>query len=681
MRAGKQRPFEREQRKPSLRLGSIDIVVRRAERVQTATEFVAHAAILPSFGSLPPMTEVARVVGSKGRRVLLIAAAAVLGIAGLLVLASVAEHAYYSGSVLPGVHLAGLDLGGDGNATAARDDRPAEPAPRRRGDPRDAGSQSFVADPGLIGFTVDADATMQAVQRAGRHSNLFGAVTDTVLRRFRPDDVPLVVRYDQDRFAGLLDGWTNALQKGLVEGGLRVTGTAVTAVEPRTGVGLQRDRAEQALRRMLAGGTRYDITLPVGTVYPRIGTEAVAAALARARTILTGDYLVAAGTKRVTLKPAQIAPTLGSSINHHSLELTIDSEKLRFVLGPAFGTVEQPAVDATWDIGNTNAVTVVPSRDGRRVDLDAVGHTILRGTRAITATVTTEHPAHDTAWAQKLGITRQVSTFTTNYLAGQPRVHNIHLAADTLDNTVVTPGQTFSLNAKLGQRTPQKGYVQAPIETEDGFGQDYGGGISQLTTTLFNAVFFGGYVDVDHSPHHYYVSRYPLGREATIVWPYVDLKFRNDTKHGVLIRTSYSDTSITVTFYGNTDGRVATETNRKILHVEPITDRLVPCPAVKPADDPDNACAKLLPGEHDTTAGGETGYDVQFDRLILQPGKPPVQTRYRAHYPMLQNTVLVGAAGGTAAPATPTTTPPPATTAPRTTTTRKAGPTSTAPRP
>ncbi len=105
-------------------------------------------------------------------------------------------------------------------------------------------------------------------------------------------------------------------------------------------------------------------------------------------------------------------------------------------------------------------------------------------------------------------------------------------------------------------------------------------------------MFFGGYVDVDHSPHHYYISRYPLGREATIVLPYVDLKFRNDTKHGVLIHANYSATSVTVTFYGNTDGRVATEANRKILHTEPITDRLVPCPAKKPTDDPNNACAR-----------------------------------------------------------------------------------------
>jgi vancomycin resistance protein YoaR len=585
---------------------------------------------------------------------MLITIAVVVGLGVLIVVAasvaSVVEHHYYSDSVLPGVRMNGTQMGGKSDAEIRASIEQLKKQLDNETIRAHAGPESFVADPSLIGFSVDADATIRAIEDAGREGNPMNMVGGTVLRRFRSDDIRLVVHYDEARFEGLLDGWTNALQKGLVEGNLRFQGTTVVAVEPHSGVGLLRDEAERSLRDMLAGTTRTDLDLPIGTVTPQIGREAVNAALTRARTLLTGTFVVVARTSRVSLTPAQIAPTLGTATNRHSLDLTVDPEKLRFVLGPAFGAVEVPPLDATWNISNANAVTVVPSRDGRQLDLAAVGSAILQNARSITATITVEHPVHDTAWANALDITHQVSSFTTHYLSGEPRVHNIHLAADTLNNTVVAPGQTFSLNAKLGQRTPAKGYVEAPIEVEDGFGQDYGGGISQLTTTLFNAVFFGGYVDVDHSPHHYYVSRYPLGREATIVWPYVDLKFRNDSKHGVLIRTSYSNTAITVTFYGNTDGRVATETNRKILHTEPITDRLIPCPVSKPTDDPNNSCPKLLAGEHDTIASGETGYDVEFDRLITQPGKPPVQTHYRVHYPMLPNTVLVG--NGVAAPTT-----------------------------
>jgi hypothetical protein len=216
----------------------------------------------------------------------------------------------------------------------------------------------------------------------------------------------------------------------------------------------------------------------------------------------------------------------------------------------------------------------------------------------------------------------------------------------------MTSDSIASLNNALGPRTPEKGYVKAPIILEDGFGEDFGGGISQLTTTLYNAVFFGGYVDVDHSPHHYYISRYPMGREATVNFPSIDLKFRDDTSHGVLIRTYYSDTSITVTLYGNNDGRTVREENRREFNPVPITDQLITCPA-KPEIDPTNICGSLSALERSTLATGEPGWDVEFDRVIDQPGKPERRHHYRVHYPMLKNKILVGTTPATST--TPTT--------------------------
>jgi vancomycin resistance protein YoaR len=626
------------------------------------------------------MAKAAPLVGARSRRVLLLVGCSVIGVAALIALASVAEHMWYSGSVLPGVSLDGAHVGGrkDADVRAAIEQLSAKllrtPIRAR------AGAQTFVVDPSLIGFTIDVDATIRQARTAGRDENLLQMVGDTVLRRFRPEVVRLVVHYDDARFEGLLDGWENAVRNGLVEGTLRFQDTKVIAVAPRAGRGLLRAEAEERMQNLLSSGTRSDLVLPIGDVLPNVSQAEVDAAAARARAVLSGTYVVVAGASRVTLTAKEIAPTLGTRVVGHDLELTIAADKLRFVLASTFAAVQQPPVDASFDISSTNRVTVVPSRDGFQLDTNAIGTAILKGTRTITARIRREHPAHDTKWAQSLGITQQVSSFTTYYTAGQPRVHNIHLAADVLNNTVVEPGQTFSLNDKLGPRTPEKGYVQAPIILEDGFGEDYGGGISQLTTTLFNAVFFGGYVDVDHSPHHYYISRYPMGREATIVYPYVDLKFRNDTKHGVLIRATYGATSVTVTFYGDTDGRRATEANRTILHTEPITDKLVTCPVKKPTDDPDNACAKLTAFEREVSATGETGYDVEFDRVIEQPGKPTVRQHYRVHYPMLQNTVLVGTAPPTTT-TTSTTKPKTTTTRPKTTTTKPPAPktTTTAP--
>jgi vancomycin resistance protein YoaR len=159
-------------------------------------------------------------------------------------------------------------------------------------------------------------------------------------------------------------------------------------------------------------------------------------------------------------------------------------------------------------------------------------------------------PRRDEQAARALGISEPVGTFTTNHAAGQPRVSNIHLIADLIRGQVIEPGQTFSVNDFVGPRTRAKGFLEAPIiDGEGNFSDDVGGGISQFVTTMFNAAFFAGLDIPTYGMHGLYIDRYPYGREATISYPSLDLKVRNNTPHGVLIWTSYTDTSITVTLY------------------------------------------------------------------------------------------------------------------------------------
>src|SRR5262249_40291540 len=147
----------------------------------------------------------------------------------------------------------------------------------------------------------------------------------------------------------------------------------------------------------------------------------------------------------VTLTPQQLAGTLGTRVANHALDLTIDPQKLRLALGARIAPFTHAALPATFRITEQNTPQVVPPRDGTTIDFDAIAAAILAGQRSITARVHRVHPVHDTAWARKLGIVRQVSSFTTMHPAGQPRVHNIHVAADTLNNTIVEPGKVFSL--------------------------------------------------------------------------------------------------------------------------------------------------------------------------------------------------------------------------------------------
>jgi vancomycin resistance protein YoaR len=158
---------------------------------------------------------------------------------------------------------------------------------------------------------------------------------------------------------------------------------------------------------------------------------------------------------------------------------------------------------------------------------------------------------------------KEVSTFTTYHPSGQRRVINIQNLADEIDDSVVLPGETFSVNDTAGKRTLAEGYVRAGaiiggVVTCCDNPVNIGGGTSQFATTFYNAVFFSCYEDVFHQPHSLYFSRYPYVREATLGFPAPDVKFLNDSDTAVYIDTSHTSGSITVTFYGDNGGRTCT---------------------------------------------------------------------------------------------------------------------------
>jgi vancomycin resistance protein YoaR len=164
-------------------------------------------------------------------------------------------------------------------------------------------------------------------------------------------------------------------------------------------------------------------------------------------------------------------------------------------------------------------------------------------------------PAFTTADAKALKITERVSTFTTNFPYAEYRNVNLPRAAELIDGTVLRPGETFSLNDTVGERTVENGFTEGYIVSDGIFRKDLGGGVSQIATTTFNAMYFAGLKDVEHKPHSVYIDRYPEGREATVAWPTVDLRFTNTTPYGVLIKakvrksTPSSEGAATVSMY------------------------------------------------------------------------------------------------------------------------------------
>ena len=223
-------------------------------------------------------------------------------------------------------------------------------------------------------------------------------------------------------------------------------------------------------------------------------------------------------------------------------------------------------------------------------------------------------PELTTQAMKDLGIVEQVSTFTTQFPYNPPRTTNIRIAAGTLDGILVRPGETFSLNGALGQRTPEKGYQQAPVINGGRLTRDYGGGVSQVSTTLFNAVFFAGLNSLSHKAHSFYIPRYPEGREATVDYPSVDQTFRNDSGHGILIKTAVSGSELTVSFYGT-----------KVWDIEAVKSARTNIKQPRTIHDTDGSCVAQSPTPASTSPspGSSSGTACRSGPRSSSPGTSP----------------------------------------------------------
>ena len=205
-------------------------------------------------------------------------------------------------------------------------------------------------------------------------------------------------------------------------------------------------------------------------------------------------------------------------------------------------------------------------------------------------------PSLTTEQAQALGIKQVIGEFTTGGFATASGV-NIRVVAEKVNGGIVQPRATFGLNEYTGTRGVDQGYVPAGIIREGALSTAVGGGISQFAATLYNAAYFAGMGDVTHTPHSFYIGRYPAGREATVFDGEIELAFSNDYDTGVLIHTIWTDSDITVRLWGT-----------KHVEVESISgdrfDFTSPQVVVKPY------------GQSCTPSGGTQGFSIVNTRVI-----------------------------------------------------------------
>ena len=542
--------------------------------------------------------------------------------------------------------------------------------------------------PGDAGLEIDERAVVTEAMAVGREGNFANQFLHWLGHIFTTEEITLRGRVSETALSQVFDTWdSQVIARPLIPGSIELVDEELVPHYPETGIGVDREPALDVVTESFLAAEPATAEIPVTILVPELDDEDVNAALAEAQQMLSGPItLVYEGNQTVLETEALKSAFVSETMTNSPIEIvnSFDPAVVDGLITPIRSQFEAEPVNAEFVINDDNTVTVKPGANGTRIDevetAARLYHASLSPTRtAVLPIVEGAEPEFTTEYLESLNVKHLVSQFTTYHDCCEDRVTNIHLIAEAVDGTLVLPGETFSLNGHVGERTAEKGYLPAGSIVAGEIVDTLGGGTSQFTTTMYNAVFWGGYEDVEHQPHSYYFSRYPEGIEATLFWRSIDLKFRNNREHAILIDTRYTDTSITVRFFGFNDGRtlvgeqrggetrvrVASEGGPVALHVKgDVSERHN---VTEPGDTQYRANPELGVDEQDRVQSPAEGWTVSVTRTILRGGTETVEeqrwvVRYRPQVEIIEVHPCKVPGTSVACPTTTTTTIPTTTT-------------------
>ena len=529
-----------------------------------------------------------------------------------------------------GVRVRGIPVDGMSPSELARKLGVAARIAQERPIVMEVAEREWSRTPSELGITLDVGETVNRALAAGRRGPL-----EWFQHTFGMKEVNIAwaISVDIERIDIVIAALAKDVDLQAANGEVTLHGSEVVARAPTLGVQLRQVEAKRQLIAASAKAIRV-IDLPVETSRPDIGHDQVERVQAEAKELLAADFTFKLpGSEETVVLPRQgLAAALGTRVEaavdgtQPELRLHIDPEALERELAGIAPSLVAPAKDASFKVSGAK-VRVVPSSNGRTVDAVAAADAILAAPRSeapgpIQLFSVEKPPALSTQQAEDLGIKERVSSFSTTFDArNAPRVKNIDLMAEAIDGTLIVPGETFSLNGTTGPRTPDRGYQEAQIIVDGELVPGIGGGVCQVATTLFNAASKAGLDIRERSNHSLYISKYPLGLDATVNYGYQDLKFRNDTPYGILVKAAVTTRGIAVSIYSSSTGRVVETSSSDRRNPKP--------PPVKYIDDP-----TLPQGQEVVVEEGDPGFDITVTRKVTQGGETihsdEFISRYRA---------------------------------------------------
>ena len=503
------------------------------------------------------------------------------GLFTIVALAGALAYQYhYAGRVYEGVQVAGIPLGGMTleESTAAISDG-LTPYPGDTITLHD-GERSWTLTPADLGVSVDVGRTAAAAFAVGRRgeqssSGLGGLLADLAAqlaslqfgRRVAP-----VIRYDENQVLQVLQRIAREVDVPPKEGGLTIDGLEVRGTEGYSGRRLDVETTRAALVDLVRAGKGGSLELPIEERPPSVAS--VEAAVSEATALLSRPLMVVTegldgsqrfAADRVTLSNWLTFSPVRSESGDIELGVQLDRDQVVTFLEGIAQNLDRPARDATLDFDPATGQVVVltPSQAGQKLEIEPAADAIVAALmgesasggaevqREIMLPVTPLEPKVDSNKIAEMGIVELVSQGTTRFKGSSTeRVHNIVTGAEKFRGVVIPPGEEFSFNEHVGEITAANGFMEGLIIGAERTAVGVGGGICQVSTTVFRAAFNGGFPITERYAHGYVVSWYgEPGLDATIFSPTVDFRFRNDTGHFLLVKPEVDTEAGEITFY------------------------------------------------------------------------------------------------------------------------------------
>ncbi len=559
------------------------------------------------------------------RLAIAVAVASALALAAASVV--VTRAVVYRSSVLPGVSVADIQLGGldrtDARARVASivGSRLAEPVTVK------AGAESFTMRASDL-FVLDAAATEERAYAAARDS-FWSQALALALPLPLERDVDPVLTLRADGRATLVERLAR-IRRDPVAARVELAGLEPVVHPARLGSTVEESVVADLIRAAALAG-RESVTVGLVAQRPGVMTGEAERAAAEAEALLSAPIEITFRGETVgALEPSELAKAVRFAQRADGYGVVLADEPLTAALAPlVLGDVRDP-VDASFRVKGKR-VRVVPARPGTQVAVRKAAGAILAvatmdgGSRAAAIGLTKRQAVLTTREARALGIRHRISTFTTEMgPSSSNRIWNVQLLGRYLDGTILKPGQKFSFNKVMGPRTPERGFREGMMIFGGVLIPSIGGGVCQTATTIFNAAFEAGLPISKRKNHSFYISHYPTGRDAAVSWGGPDLVFKNDLDHAILIKASGTTATFTVSFYGTRQGRRVVSTTSEPTNYT--------SPQLQYAIDPSAPAGSVR-----TTGGGGSGFDVTVYRTVYERGsvlrKDKFFTRYTPENP------------------------------------------------